>query len=85
MFRQTPIADINTTRDVEPAEMNGSGKPVGGIVDVTTKMFNITCVEITQAIPLASKLANISFAFSEIFIRQKIKIAKISKITPAPK
>ena len=26
-----PIADIKTTKLVEPAEMNGSGRPVGGI------------------------------------------------------
>ena len=30
MFNTTPIADIKTTSDVLPAEMNGSGNPVGG-------------------------------------------------------
>ena len=30
-LRTTPIADINTTNEVLPALMNGSGSPVGGI------------------------------------------------------
>lgn len=85
MFRHTPIADINTTREVEPAEINGSGKPVGGIEFVTTKILSITCVEITHATPPASKLANISFAFWAILISEKIRMINIIKITPAPK
>ena len=36
MFRTTPIALIKTTSEVEPAEMNGSGTPVGGIEPVMT-------------------------------------------------
>lgn len=38
----TPIADINTNNDVDPALINGSGSPVGGIEPVTTAMFNNT-------------------------------------------
>ena len=30
-FNITPIALMKTNNEVEPAEMNGSGKPVGGI------------------------------------------------------
>ena len=30
-FSTTPIALIKTSKEVEPAEINGSGKPVGGI------------------------------------------------------
>ena len=30
-FSTTPIANVKTNSDVEPAEINGSGKPVGGI------------------------------------------------------
>ena len=30
-LRTMPIADINTNKEVEPADINGSGKPVGGI------------------------------------------------------
>ena len=32
---------MKTSKDVEPAEMNGKGKPVGGIEPVTTAMFRI--------------------------------------------
>ena len=41
-FNTMPMADIKTKRDVEPAEMNGNGKPVGGIEPDTTAMFKIT-------------------------------------------
>ena len=36
MLRTTPMADINTTSEVLPAEMNGNGSPVGGIEPVMT-------------------------------------------------
>ena len=36
MFKTTPIADIKTTSDVLPAEINGKGMPVGGETPVMT-------------------------------------------------
>ena len=36
MFKTTPIALIKTSKEVEPAEMNGSGNPVGGIEPLNT-------------------------------------------------
>ena len=39
MFSKMPIADINTTSEVEPALIKGSGKPVGGIEPVTTAIL----------------------------------------------
>ena len=36
MLRTTPIADIKTTKLVLPAEMNGKGRPVGGMEPDTT-------------------------------------------------
>ncbi len=30
-LRKTPMADMKTNKLVDPAEMNGSGSPVGGI------------------------------------------------------
>ncbi|MGN0798187.1 MAG: hypothetical protein ACI4L7_01235 [Christensenellales bacterium] len=36
-----PITDINTTRDVEPADINGKGSPVGGIKPVNTSYCTI--------------------------------------------
>ena len=35
-FKTTPIALMKTKSEVLPAEINGSGKPVGGIEPVTT-------------------------------------------------
>ena len=40
-FNTTPIALIKTNREVDPAEINGRGNPVGGIEPVTTAMFSI--------------------------------------------
>lgn len=39
IFSTTPIADMKTTSEVEPAEMKGSGTPVGGIEPVKTTKF----------------------------------------------
>ena len=50
-FRTTPIADIKTNKLVEPAEMNGSGKPVGGIEPVTTAIFSMVWIEMIAPIP----------------------------------
>ena len=36
MLRTTPIALMKTNSEVEPAEINGSGSPVGGIEPVNT-------------------------------------------------
>ena len=47
-----PIADIKTTRDVEPADINGKGSPVGGISPVTTATFSIVCTPINDVMPL---------------------------------
>ena len=38
----TQIADIKTNSEVEPADINGSGSPVGGIEPVTTAIFIAT-------------------------------------------
>ncbi len=37
IFNITPIADIKTTSDVDPALTNGSGTPVGGIEPLVTQ------------------------------------------------
>ena len=48
-----PIAPIKTISDVLPAEMKGSGRPVGGIDPEITAMFKIVCMAITAAMPAA--------------------------------
>ena len=51
-----PIADINTNSEVEPAEINGSGKPVGGIEPVTTQTLRTVWIPSTQAMPMHRNL-----------------------------
>ena len=41
------------TRAVDPADINGSGSPVGGIRPVTTAIFKRTCIANKQEIPVA--------------------------------
>ena len=40
-FSTTPIALIKTSKLVEPAEMNGNGNPVGGMLPVNTSYYII--------------------------------------------
>ena len=42
MPRRMPILPRNTIRLDDPAETNGSGRPVGGIEPVTTAILTIT-------------------------------------------
>ena len=49
-----PIAPIKTISDVLPAEMKGSGSPVGGIDPEITAIFKMVCMAITAAMPVAS-------------------------------
>jgi len=44
---------MNTIKLLEPALINGSGKPVGGIEPVTTAILISTCMAIMAAIPPA--------------------------------
>jgi len=41
MFIKIPIAAINTTKAVLPADINGRGTPVGGILPHTTSYCTI--------------------------------------------
>ena len=40
------MLDINTISPELPLLINGNGKPVGGILPVTTATFTITCIAI---------------------------------------
>lgn len=84
-LRQIPTADMNTTRDVEPAEINGSGRPVGGIRPETTQTFKMTWIEITLATPKTKSAPNLSFAFLAMLINKYISTAKTIKVKIAPK
>ena len=41
MFISIPKLAIKTIRDIPPAEMNGSGIPVGGLEPVNTTYYTI--------------------------------------------
>ena len=58
-LRTTPIADIKTKSEVEPALINGNGKPVGGILPDTTAMFKITCMLMIAPIPKHKNAENL--------------------------
>ena len=51
---------MKTNREVEPAEMKGSGNPVGGIEPDTTAMLRIVWIEIIAPIPKHKKAENLS-------------------------
>ena len=70
--------------DVEPAEMNGSGKPVGGTNPETTATFKITWIKISEPIPAESKHPNLSLAFFATLIMQTNKSTKTTIKTLAP-
>lgn len=57
-----PMADIKTSKDVPPAETNGSGMPVGGIEPVTTAMLITTWKNMSAPIPIQTRLEHLSFA-----------------------
>ena len=42
MLNKIPKANKNIISEVFPAETNGKGKPVGGILPVTTNAFTAT-------------------------------------------
>ena len=77
MFNKIPMALMKTTKLVEPAEINGNGKPVGGMEPVTTATLLTNCTAITVAIPDASKQPNLSVALNAIFMAWIIMIKKL--------
>ena len=76
---------MNTTKLVLPAEINGSGNPVGGQTPLITAMFRITCTAIMHAIPLVKSEPNLSLQFSAILINDIISTANVKIISVAPK
>ena len=78
---------MKTNSDVDPALMNGNGKPVGGIEPDTTAMLSIVWIEITAPIPKQRKAENLLFArmpIIKIFIIIVIKIAQTNKQPTKP-
>ena len=63
-----PIPIKNTLTLVPPADINGSGIPVGGIVPVTTATFIAVCTAIIAVIPVAKYTPSLSNASCAIRI-----------------
>ena len=76
MLSTTPIADINTSKLVEPAEMNGSGRPVGGIEPVNTSCctMNLSKKRANYCSLFCSLLLSNSFTRLENFSLQNLYV-----------
>lgn len=70
--------------DVEPADMNGSGKPVGGTSPVTTATFKRHWMIIIEPIPTHKRKPNLSGAILATLktVKTKTTKSKIKKLTP---
>ena len=64
----TPIDAIVIINEVFPELINGKGKPVGGILPLTTSAFNPVCIAYTRVIPEAIKKEKKSSAREAVFI-----------------
>ena len=67
-FNTTPIADIKTSKLVEPALMNGSGSPVGGI-----EPLNISCCIIKFTLKKSKFIALLFYFYLQTFLRSLIE------------
>ena len=65
-----PISARNNSTDVPPAEINGRDTPVFGTELVTTAIFNNTCTDIWQRIPIISIALNKSLVFPAMIKRR---------------
>jgi len=61
MLYSTPNSAIKIIIDVFPLETNGKGKPVGGMLPVTTSAFIIACMPNIKVTPTAIKYPKTSF------------------------
>ena len=53
-----PMESMVIISEVLPLEISGNGKPVGGILPLTTSAFKSVCSPNTTVIPLASMVPN---------------------------
>lgn len=79
-----PTELIKTISDVLPALKKGKGKPVGGMLPVTTAMLINTCTEITTATPQTKSAAKRFVARFAILINATIKTAYTNKTNTEP-
>ena len=79
-----PIDAIVIIKEVFPELTSGNGKPVGGILPLTTNAFITVWIPYTRVIPEASKNEKKSFAFAAIFIPRKISTAQTANNAKIP-
>ena len=60
MFIRTPTSVMNIISDVPPELKKGSETPVGGTEAVTVATFSKLCIAMSDVIPIASRLPNMS-------------------------
>ena len=67
MLKRIPISAIKIIMEVLPLDTNGKGKPVGGILPVTTRAFTIVWIPKIIVIPTAKIKPNRFLDFDAIF------------------
>ena len=80
-----PIDDIVIINEVFPELINGNGKPVGGILPLTTNALITVCTAYTSVIPEANKKEKKSSASDAVFIPRQINKPLTRNIANIPK
>ena len=72
----TPMANMKTSKEVEPAKINGNGKPVGGILPHTTSYcttINLLNIVLTHSHNLAPFVQDCKANFLFLFFLYILK------------
>ena len=80
-----PAAAIVIISEVFPELISGNGKPVGGMLPLTTSALTTVCIPYTSVIPDAIKKEKKSFARAAVLIPLKIRKALAANTSNIPK
>ena len=75
----TPIADIKTSKLVEPADINGSGKPVGGIEPLNISYCIIKLTHIFYCFSTSTSITILGLLYLDIFSSFALTLPIIEK------
>ena len=78
------MEDIVIINEVFPELISGNGKPVGGILPLTTKALITVCIPYTKIIPEESINEKKSFALAAVLIPRKISTAHMENKMKIP-
>ena len=81
----TPIDAMVMISEVLPELISGNGKPVGGMLPLTTSALMTVCMPYTIVIPIAKRKEKKSSAFDAARIPQNINAAHAKKSKNTPK